>query len=765
MKLDDEKITGQGDKIQRISKKPSTSTAGYDQQNETPQSSTVRSLDFAPKEYETQLQLYESEVRNHIKCEQQLKLHIEVLQEKIDELEKEKTQIQSQHEMEMKELEERYKMQYVDIIQSKEKDLKILKNELKQAQSKILQQIQVIEQQKALQISQQSIQQQNLISSIQQNQQLLNSSTSNQQQQRLNTSQSKSPPSHGNIMANNVKIVKTLNKGKSPYLNDCFYKLIGGNSVTVSNNGQISSNNSSAKSNRKTTHQNNIAETLITQETQSQSKKVKSQANSSLGGNSIQENMKIIAAIQRMRMGNQPGLNLNQGLIVNPQSASQQQHKKNKSFSHYGHNTTSSAGRSITQSSHYNPSDFQNGANMWSAQEINNTFQTEKHNHKVIDNTASAIPQGVSNFNQKMLLIGNNGGRIQIIENLNINSQKNNSQIFQTQQPHHEQNQALFTKVHHQDFDGYQRKKSTKKSSQKSKNRDTSSQSGRGKTQSSINPAMFATNSTLGNNIHHRIYSIDMIENQMEGGNLFAANNQDFSKNTSSTQGSQNPSHQRNTNGSSNLDQHQKKLLQQQISHQRVVRLMNFICALAMVLDAVFRAFDFQKQSDPFYFLLTFYLLGFAALIVLAEIRYRKVLVYLEFLKSRLGKGMYIILVGLLVFDETRKLDMFTGIGLVLVGLFNIIVACMRDVSAEEKQDYEKAQMHDPENEYQHANDMTQDQSYTQQNYQSIWQPGMKYQNLPQYPPQDMKFEYKLNQQNPPNKFKRGQDYQTKRHQ
>jgi uncharacterized membrane protein YgaE (UPF0421/DUF939 family) len=47
-------------------------------------------LDFAPKEYETQLQVYEAEVRNHIKVEQQLKLHIEVLTEKIDDLEKER---------------------------------------------------------------------------------------------------------------------------------------------------------------------------------------------------------------------------------------------------------------------------------------------------------------------------------------------------------------------------------------------------------------------------------------------------------------------------------------------------------------------------------------------------------------------------------------------------------------------------------------------------------------------------------------------------
>lgn len=52
--------------------------------------STFQSIDLPPKEYEQQLQQYEGEVRNHIKVEQQLKLHIEVLQEKIDELELER---------------------------------------------------------------------------------------------------------------------------------------------------------------------------------------------------------------------------------------------------------------------------------------------------------------------------------------------------------------------------------------------------------------------------------------------------------------------------------------------------------------------------------------------------------------------------------------------------------------------------------------------------------------------------------------------------
>jgi hypothetical protein len=39
-------------------------------------------------EYEQQLQQYEAEVRNHIKIEQQLKLHIECIQDKLDDTEK-----------------------------------------------------------------------------------------------------------------------------------------------------------------------------------------------------------------------------------------------------------------------------------------------------------------------------------------------------------------------------------------------------------------------------------------------------------------------------------------------------------------------------------------------------------------------------------------------------------------------------------------------------------------------------------------------------
>ena len=101
MKLDEQRnpdATGDKDSKQLNHKPSITSTTGLEKLNETPMSSTIKSLELPPKEYEQQLQLYESEVRNHIKCEQQLKLHIEVLQEKIDELEKEKITTVKEHE-------------------------------------------------------------------------------------------------------------------------------------------------------------------------------------------------------------------------------------------------------------------------------------------------------------------------------------------------------------------------------------------------------------------------------------------------------------------------------------------------------------------------------------------------------------------------------------------------------------------------------------------------------------------------------------------
>ena len=53
-----------------------------------PLRSRFQARDVRQLPYEQQLQQYEAEVRNHIKIEQQLKLHIECIQDKLDDTEK-----------------------------------------------------------------------------------------------------------------------------------------------------------------------------------------------------------------------------------------------------------------------------------------------------------------------------------------------------------------------------------------------------------------------------------------------------------------------------------------------------------------------------------------------------------------------------------------------------------------------------------------------------------------------------------------------------
>lgn len=53
------------------------------------------------------------------------------------------------------------------------------------------------------------------------------------------------------------------------------------------------------------------------------------------------------------------------------------------------------------------------------------------------------------------------------------------------------------------------------------------------------------------------------------------------------------------------------------------------------------------------------------------------ILKYIEFLVTANGKGLYLIFIGILLFDSRRDVDLCTSIVLCLVGLFNIILCCI----------------------------------------------------------------------------------------
>ncbi len=112
-----------------------------------------------------------------------------------------------------------------------------------------------------------------------------------------------------------------------------------------------------------------------------------------------------------------------------------------------------------------------------------------------------------------------------------------------------------------------------------------------------------------------------------------------------------------------------KSLMAEKNLYLRIARWATFGAASLMFIDSLVRMFWFGSEEDPYFFILTFYLLGFASLLAVAELRLKRVLVYIEFLRSRLGKGIYIIIVGFLLFDVSRIFDLLVACLLILIGV------------------------------------------------------------------------------------------------
>ena len=73
----------------------------------------------------------------------------------------------------------------------------------------------------------------------------------------------------------------------------------------------------------------------------------------------------------------------------------------------------------------------------------------------------------------------------------------------------------------------------------------------------------------------------------------------------------------------------------------------------------------------------TFYLFPFAGLLLVAELRWQRILKYFSFIGYFYGRGMFILFVALLLFDTEYPIDAGISIFASLVGLFNVLMTCM----------------------------------------------------------------------------------------
>ena len=100
------------------------------------------------------------------------------------------------------------------------------------------------------------------------------------------------------------------------------------------------------------------------------------------------------------------------------------------------------------------------------------------------------------------------------------------------------------------------------------------------------------------------------------------------------------------------------------------------LCAAAIVRFTYFGDKDLAP-SDPFFYMFTFYLFPFAGLLLVAELRWQRLLKYFSFLGYFYGKGMFILFIGLLLFDVEYPVDAAISGFAFLVGIFNMLMTCL----------------------------------------------------------------------------------------
>ena len=106
------------------------------------------------------------------------------------------------------------------------------------------------------------------------------------------------------------------------------------------------------------------------------------------------------------------------------------------------------------------------------------------------------------------------------------------------------------------------------------------------------------------------------------------------------------------------------------------IKTLNFLCALLLLVDVFIRLSKIDNYTDMYYIILSIYLLLFAILLILSELKIKRVVVYVRFLALRWGIGIYIMLISVLLFNQNKKSEVIIAMVVMMVGIVNVVVGC-----------------------------------------------------------------------------------------
>ena len=111
--------------------------------------------------------------------------------------------------------------------------------------------------------------------------------------------------------------------------------------------------------------------------------------------------------------------------------------------------------------------------------------------------------------------------------------------------------------------------------------------------------------------------------------------------------------------------------------NDKLMRITNLVAAAMILVASAFRFVymkDDEEDSNVFFIILTIYLILFICLLVMAEFRITFVRRYFNFLDRKVGRGVFILFLGLLILDKTNALEIVLSIFIFLIAFINMIV-------------------------------------------------------------------------------------------
>lgn len=83
------------------------------------------------------------------------------------------------------------------------------------------------------------------------------------------------------------------------------------------------------------------------------------------------------------------------------------------------------------------------------------------------------------------------------------------------------------------------------------------------------------------------------------------------------------------------------------------------------------------------YYVVTLYLFVFSTIILLSELDVKFVSKNLEVMTSDMGKGVIFVVIGLLLFNQRRMLDLMSSLSLCVIGICNVMMGLFTNIFSE----------------------------------------------------------------------------------